>query len=316
MRALKPRKRVGVADRGAKLAFVMGPEDVVFLVPGFLGFESFGWFKYFADRVAAALRANLELCARGPVPVLAVPALPAGSLAQRQRALIATLAHRLQALGGAERVHLVGHGAGGVDAQLVTGARPLDAETWGVLGGDAAEYVRFRLRSVISIGSPHHGTCLADDAVAEFMREPVKHVAGARPFGELFVELVSSSFGDPERRQPLSAALPEMRKLALFSREVWRWRELISALKPSAMQAIYAEFEPGLPAVRRRSFVTMCGASLRALVPGEHGHNDGRDAFFRDLYARTAGERGTGGDERSSRARSSPCARSWRIRRA
>jgi pimeloyl-ACP methyl ester carboxylesterase len=291
-RALAP------ATTAPRLALTMGAEDVVFLVPGFLGFESFGWFTYFADRVTAALRANLELGARGPVPVIAVPTLPTSSLAQRQRALLNTLAQRLRALGGAERVHLVGHSAGGVDAQLLTGARPLEAESWSALAGDGGEQVRSRIRTIVSIGSPHHGTCLAADAVAEFVHEPVKHIAGARPFGELFARFVSSSFGDPEVREALFAALPEMRKFAQFTREVWRWRELITALKPDSMQRIYATFEPALPAVRRRSFVTMSGSSVRALESIERAREDSPDAFFRDLSARTAGDHGRGGEQR------------------
>jgi pimeloyl-ACP methyl ester carboxylesterase len=274
-----------------------GAADVVFLVPGFLGFESFGWFTYFADRVGSALRANLELCARGPVPVIPVPALPTSSLAQRQRALLNTLAHRLQAIGGAERLHIVGHSAGGVDAQLLTAARPLDAESWAALAGDAGEQVRHRLRTVVSIGSPHHGTCLADDIVAEFVHEPIKHLEGARPFAKLFGELLASSFGDPEAHEAVFAAAPGMRKFAQFSVEVARWRDLIISLKPSSMQQTYAAFEPGLPAVRRRSFVTISGTSLSALAPAEQPSNAGPDAFFRDLSARTAGDHGRGGDE-------------------
>jgi hypothetical protein len=80
---------------------------------------------------------------------------------------------------------------------------------------------------------------------------------------------------------------------------VWRWRDLICALRPDSMQQIYARFEPALPAVRRRSFVTMSGSSVRALDSIERAREDSPDAFFRDLSARTAGDHGRAcGDER------------------
>src|SRR5437868_6795920 len=83
-----------------------GSCDLVFLVPGFLGFERFGNFGYFADRVTAALRACLEDRLNRPVYVVPVPILPTGSFAQRQSALLKTLVNRMDAFENVDRVHL------------------------------------------------------------------------------------------------------------------------------------------------------------------------------------------------------------------
>src|ERR1700712_640346 len=48
-------------NRKRQRAVVSGQaEHVLFLVPGLLGFESFSSFRYFGDRVVAALRSGLE----------------------------------------------------------------------------------------------------------------------------------------------------------------------------------------------------------------------------------------------------------------
>src|SRR5690349_2801923 len=54
--------RPAPADRRRRLRRLQPQvaEHAVFLVPGLLGFENFATFTYFADRVAAALRAGLE----------------------------------------------------------------------------------------------------------------------------------------------------------------------------------------------------------------------------------------------------------------
>src|SRR5438876_5609387 len=98
----------------------MPAKDVVALVPGFLGFTRFGGFYYFADRVAAAVRAALELRVGRSVPVVPVTTLPAGRLGARQRVLLDSLRELEHKLSGVERFHLLGHSAGGVDAQLLT----------------------------------------------------------------------------------------------------------------------------------------------------------------------------------------------------
>src|SRR5262249_1608916 len=144
-------------------------QDVVALLPGFLGFSHFGGFYYFADRVASALRTALETQTGRPVPVIPFSTLPTTGLAGRQEFLLA----RLDAtMGGADRIHLVGHSAGGVDAFLLTQQRPFDGAPPDPRG------IRRKIRSVVTIGSPHHGTGLAETDFAQFLGNPLAHMSG------------------------------------------------------------------------------------------------------------------------------------------
>jgi len=97
----------------------MKTPDVVVLVPGFLGFARLGGFYYFADRLIAVLRSLLEEALEHPVPVVPCTTLPTHGLGDRQRHLLGYL-ERLsgEKLSGVERIHLVGHSTGGLDAQL------------------------------------------------------------------------------------------------------------------------------------------------------------------------------------------------------
>src|SRR4051812_34980751 len=108
----------------------MTTKDAVVLVPGFLGFSRIGTLYYFADRVAASLRGALEIELRRSVPVVPFGSLPAAGLRPRQRALLDSLAALDRTLSGVQRFHLVGHSAGGVDAQLLTSDRPLEGDSW------------------------------------------------------------------------------------------------------------------------------------------------------------------------------------------
>ena len=105
--------------------------DVVVLVPGFLGFARLGGFYTFADRLMAALRGFLEEPLAGVVPVVPCTTLPGGALVRRQRHLLDSLVQLTEEkLRGVERIHLVGHSAGGVDAQLLACTTPLEGGPW------------------------------------------------------------------------------------------------------------------------------------------------------------------------------------------
>ena len=94
----------------------MRSDDLVILVPGFMGFSRVGGFYYFADRVAAALRGALEGSFGRTVPVVPACTLPADHLAARQHKLMAEIEALVGRVGEVSRIHLVGHSAGGVDA--------------------------------------------------------------------------------------------------------------------------------------------------------------------------------------------------------
>lgn len=104
----------------------MSIPDIVILIPGFLGFDQIGHFPYFATRVGAALRGCLFGLSGTDIPVIPVKTSPTERLANRQIALLHALKQINRRFGSIERLHLVGHSTGGVDAYLLTGEAPLE----------------------------------------------------------------------------------------------------------------------------------------------------------------------------------------------
>ena len=122
----------------------------IFLIPGFFGFVNFGRVVYFTH-----VREFLEdACARERlvVEIHRVRLKPTSSLRVRARELLDTI--RDAAPAGAP-VHLIGHSTGGLDARLVT--------TPGVTLDDnyEAEPIAQRVRSIVTVATPHRGTPLA-----------------------------------------------------------------------------------------------------------------------------------------------------------
>lgn len=122
----------------------------VVLVPGFFGFGSLGQLKYFVGVQQALERKlrSLGLDAR----VVEVPTLPTASIRHRAARVHETLAR--VAASGPGPIHVVGHSTGGLDARLAiapTASLPATVEF--------EEYER--LRTLISIDTPHFGTPLA-----------------------------------------------------------------------------------------------------------------------------------------------------------
>ncbi len=253
-------------------------EDLVFLIPGFLGFESFGNFSYFADRVSAALRASLERRLGNAVYVIPVPVRPTASFVHRQKALVQTMASRMEVFEHVDRVHLVGHSTGGVDAQLLTFAQPLAQPSWSDFEGRDMRPLRDRLRTVVSVASPHHGTCLAEDPLARFVAESPKlsELKNLGAFTALLGKLALSWRSDVDAKELIPDLGAHGLKILRFFQEVLDSRELVNDLSPTRMEALYKRSEGALP-VRRASFVTVAGAV-------------GADEFFLDLSRRTSGE--------------------------
>ena len=111
-------------------------EDAIVFVHGFLGFSEIPlpWWPIRYFRHARACLAERGLTASFP----SVP--PAGSIEDRASALAAFL----ETL-SAPRIHLIAHSMGGLDSRYV--AHTLDPQQ--------------RIRSVITIGTPHRGTPVA-----------------------------------------------------------------------------------------------------------------------------------------------------------
>ncbi len=117
------------------------PAHDVFLVPGFFGFTYLGDVKYWTH-VRSVLGPELE--ERGAAArIHYVDTPPTASLNTRT----AHLAQRIGELAGpGADIHLIGHSSGGLDARLLA---------------TSAELADPRLRTVVTVATPHHGTPLA-----------------------------------------------------------------------------------------------------------------------------------------------------------
>jgi pimeloyl-ACP methyl ester carboxylesterase len=249
-------------------------EDVVVLVPGFFGFARFGGFYYFAERLITVLRGSLESSEGTVLPVVPVTTLPTHSLHERQQALLENLASLMRRLDGVQSIHLIGHSTGGVDAQLITCTRNFHGKPW----DERWEEVRSRIRSVITISSPHHGTELADSQFALLGKNPLQNpgaiIAGARALAGLLrlaPRYLAANVG-------FDLASPN--DLLKFFWQVIRNRDLIDDLKPASMERVRARLSPD-PNIRLMCFVTSTlprNDSLRR-----------SDPFFADLYRLTEG---------------------------
>ena len=121
----------------------------VYLIPGFFGFVNFGKLVYFTH-----VRELLEEAfgaRRFPVEIHRARLRPTSSLRVRAAELVKMIQET--APPGAP-VHLIGHSTGGLDARLITSP--------GVtLEGVDTEACAARVRTVISVATPHRGTPLA-----------------------------------------------------------------------------------------------------------------------------------------------------------
>ena len=123
----------------------------VYLIPGFFGFASFGEFKYFSH-VHHALGGALH--ARGiDAEIHEVRVLPTASLPRRASTLLAAID---RTWAPCERISLVGHSTGGLDARL------LMTPSVELPGGGRPEAIAPHVGAVVSVATPHRGTPLAD----------------------------------------------------------------------------------------------------------------------------------------------------------
>ena len=250
----------------------MNTPDVVVLVPGFLGFARFGGFYYFADRVASVLRGHLEEALGYPVPVVPCTTLPTDPLSSRQRILLDSLRVLCtEKLSGVARIHLVGHSTGGVDAQLLGSTTAIDGTPW----SSTDEGIRKRIRSVMTISSPHYGTGLADSSVARWAEDPLRHPGALPAVGTALIRLLALVPRDAAATAGVELALPN--DVLKFLWQVFNNRRLIHDLRPASMEHLRSILCPD-PAVSLTCFVT-------GTVP-RHGTRPS-DPLFVDLYELT-----------------------------
>ncbi len=123
----------------------------IYLVPGFFGYSKLGGLNYFM-RVRQVL--ETALAARGvQAAVHECRTQPTGSIRSRTVRLM----EEIEANGGleADEIHLVGHSTGGLDIRLLAtpGVR--------VSSNDLGRRIADRVRTVITMATPHFGTPLA-----------------------------------------------------------------------------------------------------------------------------------------------------------
>jgi hypothetical protein len=249
-------------------------QDFVALLPGLLGFSHFGGFYYFADRVASSLRGALELETGRAVPVIPLSTLPAGSLERRHQYLLGALAKLDGALGGVERIHLVGHSAGGLDAFLLTQEHPFPSI------GDAS--IRGKIRAVVTVAAPFYGSGLAATDFAQALAAPLARLAGLPTVGKTLLDVVRFASRDPELPVSVTGALQDWQESIGFLRQLLQHRDLIQDLRPDRMADLQARCkpDPNVPA-RLTCFVTATAPPMRDQPQS--------DPLYRDLYGLTGG---------------------------
>jgi hypothetical protein len=152
---LKAIGRYGHTIRGSAAynpAAVKGPQHV-FLIPGFFGFDDLGDLAYFAHVERALVDWFRTAGIDGRVHAVGTP--PTASLRQRALVVLRQMEPVLAQDDGP--AHLVGHSSGGLDARLVVTPDL-------VLPGDqtlAVEPLARRVRTVVSVATPHYGTPVA-----------------------------------------------------------------------------------------------------------------------------------------------------------
>jgi len=123
--------------------------DRVLLVPGFLGFQRLGRLPYFVGVDVVLKRALADYGVDAQIETMRT--LPTSSL----RARAGRLAQRVAAMGPSGSVHLVGHSTGGLDSRTMLSAYATPGD------GVDIEAAADRVRSVVTVCTPHHGTPLA-----------------------------------------------------------------------------------------------------------------------------------------------------------
>jgi pimeloyl-ACP methyl ester carboxylesterase len=123
----------------------------IYLIPGFFGFANLGGITYF-HHVRQILTDSL--CERDVEPIITyIYTSPTGSIRDRASRLHEQIART--ATDPDAPIHLIGHSTGGLDARLLTSPGAL------LLRGGDAEAVARRVKSVVSIATPHMGTPVA-----------------------------------------------------------------------------------------------------------------------------------------------------------
>jgi hypothetical protein len=213
-------------------------QDLVVLVPGFLGFERLGGFAYFAQQIAALLRGVMEARTGLQTPVIPLRTFPAGSLLSRQRALLVQLTQWRERTGAAS-IHMVAHSAGGVDAYLLSADRMLDGSRWPA----QHESARRSVRSIVTLATPFLGTQLATSNLAAFLADGAWFPRLGRELVTLAVGVAELVLENPQRIEHAANLLAGFPAATGLVRQLLRHRELIEDLAPARMHEVHARFK-------------------------------------------------------------------------
>jgi hypothetical protein len=226
----------------------------VFLVPGFFGFANLGELRYFAH-VGRFLGTCCAAAGRD-VRVVTLRTSPTASLPRRAARLAETLAD------SDGPIHLIGHSSGGLDVRLLVSP--------GVVLPTAidVEAVARRVRSVVTVSTPHYGT-----PVAAFFTSVL---------GQRLLQLLSLStmyvlrFG----HLPVSALL----KLGAAFARVDRHLGVNSALLDQLFGLLLADFSPA----RRQAIGRLLGDVQRDQALLSQVAPDGMEVFNAGVRDRAA----------------------------
>ncbi len=230
-------------------------KDAVFLLPGLMGFDQLHDFQYFSDRVAATIRTALWFETGRDIPVIPLATRPTARLARRQAFLVRRLAHLIRndlSLRGVNRIFLVGHSTGGVDAFLLACERPL-VETrarrkhlgFGGVWHREFEAIRRRIRSVIAISSPFFGAAITCTPALRLLGGTVGGVAealdGVRVLARAGVAISGRLCRGSGLGDLMLNALIDGRASVAMAADVARDHGLIADLEPQAMARLMAQ---------------------------------------------------------------------------
>lgn len=135
----------------------MPPKHHIYLIPGFFGFANLGDLKYFAH-VTEVLSNSLRLGIDAQVHN--VTTSPTAAVLSRAVRLLDAI-HATAAEDDGP-IHLIGHSSGGLDARLLVAA----GASLGT--GVSAERYAARVRSVVTVATPHRGTPIVSMFISLF----------------------------------------------------------------------------------------------------------------------------------------------------